>query len=287
MKPEFEKITPKFGSSVFVEQHLDKKDQGVPFWHFHPELELVYIDNARGKRHIGNHLSYFNNSQLILIGANLPHSGFADGFNSEGRETIVQFREDFLGSSFVDVPESAAIKFLFKKAKSGILFGRETKDKIGPKIEKLIDLQGFERVLALLEILNDLGSSNDYTLLNVIGYSFEVSSADNQKTTEVYDYVRKNFKEQIYLDQVASLVSMTVPAFCRYFKKNTGKTFTQFINEYRLVHATKLLSESTINITDVCHESGFNNFSHFNKLFKNYTGKSPLKYRKEVKQLLR
>ena len=287
MKPEFEKITPKFGSSVFVEQHLDKKDQGVPFWHFHPELELVYIDNARGKRHIGNHLSYFNNSQLILIGANLPHSGFADGFNSEGRETIVQFREDFLGPSFVDVPESAAIKFLFKKAKSGILFGRETKDKIGPKIEKLIDLQGFERVLALLEILNDLGSSNDYTLLNVIGYSFEVSSADNQKTTEVYDYVRKNFKEQIYLDQVASLVSMTVPAFCRYFKKNTGKTFTQFINEYRLVHATKLLSESTINITDVCHESGFNNFSHFNKLFKNYTGKSPLKYRKEVRQLLR
>jgi hypothetical protein len=191
MKPEFEKITPKFGSSVFVEQHLDKKDQGVPFWHFHPELELVYIDNARGKRHIGNHLSYFNNSQLILIGANLPHSGFADGFNSEGRETIVQFREDFLGSSFVDVPESASIKFLFKKAKSGILFGRETKDKIGPKIEKLINLQGFERVLALLEILNDLGSSNDYTLLNVIGYSFEVSSADNQKTTEVYDYVRK------------------------------------------------------------------------------------------------
>ena len=101
MKPEFEKITPKFGSSVFVEQHLDKKDQGVPFWHFHPELELVYIDKARGKRHIGNHLSYFNNSQLILIGANLPHSGFADGFNSEGRETIVQFREDFLGSNFL------------------------------------------------------------------------------------------------------------------------------------------------------------------------------------------
>jgi AraC-like DNA-binding protein len=286
MKPEFEKITPKFGSSVFVEQHLDKKDQGVPFWHFHPELELVYIDKARGKRHIGNHLSYFNNSQLILIGANLPHSGFADGFNSEGRETIVQFREDFLGSNFFDIPESSAIKFLFKKARSGILFGRATKDEIGPKIEKLIHLQGFERILALLEILNDLGSSNDYTLLNVIGYSFEVSSADNQKTTAVYDYVRKNFKEQIYLDQVASLVSMTVPAFCRYFKKNTGKTFTQFINEYRLVHATKLLSESTMSITDVCHESGFNNFSHFNKLFKNYTGKSPLKYRKEVRQLL-
>ena len=79
---------------------------------------------------------------------------------------------------------------------------------------------------------------------------------------------------------------MTVPAFCRYFKKVTGKTFTQFVNEFRIVHATKLLAENPTNITDICFESGFNNFSHFNKLFKKFTGKSPLKYRNEMKQLV-
>ncbi|MGB0836734.1 MAG: AraC family transcriptional regulator [Flavobacteriaceae bacterium] len=285
-KPEFEKISPVFGSSLFIEQHKGDKETGVPFWHFHPELELVYINKARGKRHIGNHLSYFNNSQLILMGANLPHSGFADGFTSDGLETFVQFKEEFLGEHFFNIPEAAKIKFMFEKAKSGILFGRSTKDKVGPKIEKLYALEGFARIASFIDILNDLSMSNDYTLLNVNGYTFEVKSQENDKTKQVYKYIRKNFQETITLEEVSSLVSMTIPAFCRFFKKNTGKTFTQFVNEFRIVHATKLLAESTDSITDICHESGFHNFSHFNKLFKNYTGKSPLKYRNEMKSLI-
>ena len=79
---------------------------------------------------------------------------------------------------------------------------------------------------------------------------------------------------------------MTIPAFCRYFKKATGKTFTKLVNEYRVVHATKLLSESNMSITDICYECGFNNFSHFNKLFKEITSKNASSYRKEMKGLI-
>jgi transcriptional regulator GlxA family with amidase domain len=79
---------------------------------------------------------------------------------------------------------------------------------------------------------------------------------------------------------------MTVPAFCRYFKKVTGKTFTKLVNEYRVVHATKLLSESQMSITEICYECGFNNFSHFNKLFKEFTGKSASKYRGQLKSMV-
>jgi len=286
-KPELKKIIPSFGSSLFVKQHDgEKAATEIPFWHFHPELELVYINKARGKRHIGNHLSYFNNSQLILMGSNLPHNGFADGFTSDGKETVIQFKEEFLGEKFFNIPESSRIKFLFEKAKSGILFGRATKNLLGDRIEALFNLNGFERILSFLEILDILSKTDDYTLLNADGYKFEVKSSDNEKTTKVYKYIRKNFQEPISLEEVSSLVGMTVPAFCRYFKKNTGKTFTQFVNEFRIVHATKLLSESNATINDICLESGFNNFSHFNKLFKNYTGKSPLKYRNEMKQLI-
>ena len=79
---------------------------------------------------------------------------------------------------------------------------------------------------------------------------------------------------------------MTVPAFCRYFKKATGSTFTKMVNEYRIVHATKLLSESPSSITDICFECGFNNFSHFNKSFKEFTGKSASRYRSEMKRMV-
>ena len=285
-KPTFEKISPNFGSSLHIRHHSDIVDSKLPFWHFHPELELVYVNKAKGKRHIGSHLSYFNNSQLLLLGANLPHSGFTDRFSTNGTESIVQFKEDFLGEGFFDLPETQHVKNLFQSAKKGILFHREAKQIIGPKINNLMDLEGMQRVLHFLDILNDLALTEHYTLLNVDGFAFEVEPQDNRKVEVIFEHVRNNFTQTIPLVEISEKVSMTVPAFCRYFKKVTGKTFTQFVNEFRIVHATKLLAESRSSITDICYESGFNNFSHFNKLFKKFTEKSPLKYRNEMKQLL-
>ncbi|MGV6846718.1 MAG: helix-turn-helix domain-containing protein [Lutibacter sp.] len=285
-KPAFEKINPTFGSSVLVKQHSELVKNELPFWHFHPELELVYINKAKGKRHIGSHLSYFNNSQLILLGANLPHSGFTDRFATNGTETIIQFKEDFLGKSFFEIPEMELIKKLFERAKKGILFHREIKKVIGPKIENLNQFEGINRIINLLDILKNLAQTDDYSLLNADGFAFEVKPQDNKKVDMVYDYVNLHFKEPIPLSLISEKVSMTIPAFCRYFKKVSGKTFTQFVNEFRLVHATKLLAENQNSITDICYECGFNNFSHFSKSFKKYTGKSPLKYRNEMKQLL-
>ncbi len=286
-KPTFEKISPSFGSSILVKQHTETLiNNNVAFWHFHPEIELVYVNKGKGKRHIGNHLSYFNNSQLILLGANLPHHGFTDRFTTRGSETIVQFKPDFLGESLFNIPEMGAIKSLFEKAKKGILYSTEIKKIVGPKIESLIDYNGFDRIIKLLEVLNDLALSNDYTFLNVDGFAFETAPQDSAKIDIVFKHINNNFERPIPLEEIAEKVSMTVPAFCRYFKKATGKTFTKLVNEYRVVHATKLLLESQNSITDICYECGFNNFSHFNKLFKEFTGKSASKYRSEMKRFI-
>ena len=151
-KPTLEKLTPSFGSSILVKQHGESADKSMAFWHFHPELELVYVNKGQGKTHIGNHLSYFNNSQLILIGANLPHNGFSDRLTANGTETIIQFKADFLGNDFLNVPEMANIVALFERAKKGIRFKVDTKKKLGLKIEKLLEHDGLKRVLKFLEI---------------------------------------------------------------------------------------------------------------------------------------
>ena len=285
-KPTLEKLTPSFGSSILVKQHGESADKSMAFRHFHPELELVYVNKGQGKTHIGNHLSYFNNSQLILIGANLPHNGFSDRLTANGTETIIQFKADFLGNDFLNVPEMANIVALFERAKKGIRFKVDTKKKLGLKIEKLLEHDGLKRVLKFLEILNHLAKTDDYTLLNADGFAFIAEAQDSAKIGVIFKYVRENFEHHIPLDEIADLVSMTVPAFCRYFKKSTGKTFTQVVNEYRVVHATKLLSESDMSVTDVCFECGFNNFSHFNKTFNDITGKSASSYRKEIKMII-
>ena len=285
-KPTFRKLTPSFGSSILVKQHVETIDKDGAYWHFHPELELIYINKGQGKTHIGNHLSYFNNSQLILIGSNLPHNGFTDRLTANGTETTIQFKSNFLGDDFLSVPEMAAIVSLFDRAKKGIRFKVETKQKIGPKIEKLLEHGGLKRVLKFLEILDYLATTDDYALLNADGFAFEAEAQDSSKIDIIFKYVNKNFQNHITLDEIADEVSMTVPAFCRYFKKATGKTFTQLVNEYRVVHATKLLNESKKSIADICFECGFNNFSHFNKQFNEITGKSASNYRKEIKLII-
>ncbi|WP_274474873.1 AraC family transcriptional regulator [Mangrovimonas aestuarii] len=282
-RPAYEKVSPGFGNSILVKQHVDKKEARAASWHFHPEIELVYVNKGQGKRHIGNHLSYFYNSQLVLLGANLPHNGFVDRLTTSGMETIVQFRPEVLGYEFLTLPEMAPIQQLLERAKKGILYKPETKKVVGPKIEALLNYSGFSRVIKVLEILHDLAQAKDYTLLNVDGFAFEAELQDNNKIDVIFKHINANFQSPIQLEEIADLVNMTVPSFCRYFKKATGKTFTRLVNEYRVVHATKLLSESKSSITSICYESGFNNFSHFNKLFKEFTGKSASQYRKEVK----
>lgn len=285
-KPTLEKVQPEFGKSIMVRQHDKDVPKSIAFWHFHPEVELIYINKGHGKTHIGNHLSYFNNSQLLLIGSNLPHNGFTDRLTQYGKETLIQFKPDIFGNTFFGLPEMTAIRQLLKRAEKGIRFKRDTKNNVGPKIEQLSNFDGFTRILNLLDILNDLSKSEDYEVLNADGFSFETEIKDTAKIDVIFKYINENFKTHISLDDMADKVSMTVPAFCRYFKKATGKTFTKAVNEYRVVHATKLLQEEPMSITDISYECGFNNFSYFNKQFKDITGKSASQYRKEVKRII-
>ena len=285
-KPTLEKIIPDFGSSLLVKKHKEFLKTYKPFWHFHPEIELVYVNKGKGKRHIGNHISYFNNSQLVLIGSNLPHIGYMDRLTTNGSETLIQFKPDFLGESFFSTPEMKPIQQLFERAKRGIRFNEEVKKYIGGKIETLVELEGAKRIITFIDILNDLALTKDYALLNADGFAIETIPQDSNKIEAIYNHIGKNFTEHISLVEIADVVSMTVPAFCRYFKKTTGKTFTKLVNQYRIVHATKLLSESSKSISDVSFECGFNNFSHFNKLFKEFTGKSASIYRNEINKII-
>lgn len=284
-KPILEKISPQFGSSIYIVNHKANNIEKTPFWHFHPEIELVYVNKGQGKRHIGNHISYFNNSQLVLIGANLAHNGFTDRLTKFGSETLIQFKPDFLGKDFFYLPEMQSINKLINRSKNGLLFGIETKKKIGKKIKKLHNKSDFKRVLGLLEILDTLSKASDYTILNSNGFNFDYGPIDSKKIDVIYKFVNDNFEQHIALETIATKVNMTVPAFCRYLKKVSGKTFTKIVNEYRIVHATKLLTESEISITEICYECGFNNFSHFNKQFQIITGKTPSVYRKEIESI--
>jgi len=284
--PLFESISPSHGSSLSVNNFKEFNSENPASWHYHPEMEIAFVNGGSGKRHIGNHISYYSDGDLIFIGANLPHFGFTARLTQNKSEVVIQAREDFLGEDFFEAPEMNAVKQLLNRSKQGVVFHGTTKDTVGPKIEALLELSSFERLIAFLNILQDLAVSNEYTLLNVENVILESKPQDTARLDTIYKFVSDHFKGSITLEEISDKVSMTEQAFSRYFKAKTGKTFTQFVNEYRLVHASKLLAEEHLSITDICFESGFNNFSHFNKKFKEFTGKSPSQYRNELKKVL-
>ncbi|MEO0572541.1 MAG: AraC family transcriptional regulator [Bacteroidota bacterium] len=285
-KAKLESITPNFGNSFTYNHHSQSGEANVTSWHYHPEIELVYVNGGAGKRQIGSHVSYFREGDLILIGSNLPHCGFITKETRNKSQTVIHMKKDFLGNDFFNIPEMSKIQKLLEMAKSGIAFSGTTKKKLGEKMEVMEYQSDFQRLLSMLNILNELALSEDYTVLNAEGFTMQSEVKDNNRINVVFNHVKNNFKNEIPLEEIADMVSMTVPSFCRYFKKITNKTFTQFVNEYRLVHASKLLAEQPMSITEVCYESGFNNFSHFNKSFKAFTGQNPSEYRNQLKAVL-
>lgn len=285
--PSLEKIEPNFGQSFLLRKFEEFHQNQQPFWHFHPELEIVYVKEGSGKRQVGNHISYYNGGDLILLGPNLPHYGFTDRLSDANYEIVLQMKEDFMGKGFLDLPEMSTIHQLFEKSKLGLSFHGNTRDLVGSRLEDLFHMTPYERLISFVNVLHILAESKEYEVLNAAGsVALIIQGQDTSRIDTIYTYVRTHFQDTILLEDVASIINMTVPSFCRYFKRVTGKTFIEFVNEFRIVHACKLLSEEKYAIADVCFESGFNNFSHFNKVFKARTGSNPKDYRATLEKVV-
>ena len=244
------------------------------FWHFHPELELVYIEGASGTRHVGEHLSKYQGSDLVFIGSNIPHLNFDFGVKSNYQQIVIHLRPDFLERSFRELPELDQISYLFEKASYAISFEGTVKKAVGDKMKSLQALDHFQQFLVILEILQLLASDQDSTLLHGKPVENLRRDRDQQRLSRIYRYIDNNYRNKIDLSEVADHSNLTKEAFCRYFKKMTKLTFTQFVNQYRIEMAKKLLLQR-VPITDVCFECGFDSISYFNRVFKKITKSTP------------
>lgn len=284
--PRLKKVELDFGSSLRYSRFTEGNRAAKAYWHYHPEVELVYIAEGYGTRYVGNHISKFENGDLILMGPNVPHFGYEFGMQGINEEIVVQFKEKLLSAYIETIPEFEAIRELINRAKSGISFHGDTKKQIGAELEKLEGKDSFDRLLHILKILETLSRSKEYDILNSNGVTLIIQNQEDDRLNKVYQYVKEHYEFEITLDQISVVAHMTVPAFCRYFKKYTEKTFIEFVNEFRVRQAIRLIAAGDKSITEIAAEVGFNNFSHFSKQFKRVTQKSPSAYRKAMHRII-
>jgi len=276
MKVEYEKISPDTGSSFRLIHWKSENDRY--FWHYHPEYEIVFVRKGSGKLHIGEHLKNYEEGELVFIGPDLPHTGFGYGVIGEHEEIVVQLRKDFLGEEFMQKPELQQIRKLFERAKQGLSFQGKSRKIVAAKLQKMLTFSHFERLVELLNIFDILATTNEFSVLNAADKRFDFNHKDEDRINKVYEYVEQNYQKNIDIQAVADLANLTIPSFCRYFKKISHITYTDFVNEYRINQACRLLFENK-PIADICFEVGFNNISHFNKTFKQLKGMSPREYK--------
>lgn len=282
-KPDFETISPDTGHS-YKYAYFDKSSPNTHKvkWHYHPEVELVYINTGIGKRQVGTHLSNYQDGDLILIGSYLPHTGFTKGLEEGQKEIVIQFKPDIFEMAFQNLEELKRINQLLELSKKGIVFDGSIKEDIGIRMEGLQYETQIDAFLTFVKILHDLAKEKDKKILNAEGYAFISNPTENKRLKKIFNYIRDHFMESIALEDISDQVFMTPQSFCRFFKKSTQKTFTNFLNEYRINHATKLLSETDVDIKTICYESGFNNLSNFFRNFKKITQLTPNAYRDEI-----
>ena len=282
MRPKFEEIKPSFGSSFTYLKFTGQNKMNMPYWHFHPEYEIVFVSDGKGHRKVGEHVSEYQNGDLIFVGPNVPHLGFAQDVNDSFVEIVVQMEEHFLTKEFFDIPEMTEVKKLFERAKTGLVFGHETKWLVGSRLIKMDEYDNFSKMTELLLILQILAYAKDCTPLNITSMTVEVKQQDQDRMQLLNHFIEQNYQRKFMLEEAAEVVNMTVPSLCRFFKHLTHRTFMEYTNEFRVAQATQMLSQKHLSIAAVSYECGFNNISHFNKQFKAITGQTPSAYRKNT-----
>lgn len=281
MKIELETIDPA-SKSPFRLLH-DPKLSHLFYWHFHPEYEIVYIEGANGTRHVGDHISEYEETDLVLIGSNIPHLNFDYGVKTTYREEVLHIKPSFK-STFVDpIPELKNLNRLLDLSRYGIAFHGETKKVVGELLKDLHTLEPFEYFMAIMNILKRLSQSNEFELLHKKPYKNKYSKKEQSRIRDIYALIDERYQGKISVDEVAKFCNLTKPAFCRYFKKATGSTFIEFLNQYRISQSKRLLLTGK-NVSETCFECGFESLSYFNRTFKKVTGENPSAFKKRLQR---
>jgi len=283
--PAFEHIVTGIDESFLW--RLDDYPWERNVWNFHPEFEIHLIRKGAGVAFVGDYIGPFSATYLTVIGSDLPHDWVTmmpPGEVIEGRDLVVQFHPDRIREATRLLPEFAQLEDFFARAQRGLVFNGETLIKGADIIERMGAKKGVARLALFLQLLDLLASSAEYEVLSSPEYSPKLDAETLDALQRALVFIYRNFATDIRLSDVADLAGMSESAFSRFFKKNTGNTFTDHVNKLRIWQACKLLAETDMPITDICFEVGYMNISNFNRTFLRQHRMTPSAYRRLTPQ---
>lgn len=282
LKPTFRQLPFYNDASLHIKVDSGQKLRNT--LHYHPEIELILLKRSLGTRIIGNSVETFANNDIFLIGKNTPHcfiheEEYLINETNTPEAVVVQFYETFLGKEFLALPELKEIQKLFNIAKLGITISEKGKIQIIPLMEQMLNASSFDRILLLLQILRIMLNENSYKTLVSEEYVYQLKSEDDYRINKILNFTSENFDKNIRIEQIAELVNLTKESFCRYFKSQTGKSYLEFLIQFRIKRACNTLLENQMTIKEIAYSCGFDSLSNFHYQFKKIIKQSPLEFK--------
>jgi len=255
-------------------------------WHFHPEYELVLNIKSNGTRIIGDSVELFDQYDMVLIAGNIPHCWNYYRQNHalpEKHGIILNFKFESIGESLLSQHEFHSLKNLLNEAERGIAFSVEDSMKAEKHLIQMINNKGIDKMIDFFNIIKILSSSGKRAYLCSENYKLEFDERGNKKMSDVYTYIRENYFKPIPLSKIARVAKMSPFAFSRFFKKNSGAGFIEYLTRVRTNRACYLLRETEYPVHDIAMECGFASISNFNKHFRKTEGTSPRDFRAQFR----
>jgi len=256
------------------------------FWHFHPEYEIVLNTRSNGTRIVGDSVELFDYYDLVMIGSNIPHcwnyyrsvSG-----SHEPHGISLHFKLSSLGESLISQHEMHSVKELLIESERGVAFSVEDARKAEIHMNNMVNKKGIDKLIDLFNLFKILCSSSRKSFLCSENYKHSFDENGNRKMTDVYNYIRENFSKPISLAKISKIAHMSPFSFSRFFKKNCGAGFVEYLNSVRMNKACHLLRETEYLIFEISSDCGFTSISNFNKHFRKTEGMSPRDYRAQFR----
>ncbi len=252
-------------------------------WNVHPEVEIHLVRNASGVVLVGDHIGSFEPGHLAMVGGGLPHDWVtptARGDLIRGRDIVVQFLPDRIRHAAAVLPEMAGIERLLTAASRGLAFHGETRRRGAELMEAMGAAEGLDRLALFLRLLATLAAGSEHHVLSSESFAPSRDDRSFNAAATAFAFIVENVRRDIRLGDLADHLGMSEWACSRFFKKNSGNSFTDYVAQLRVGHACKLLTETDMPVTDICFEVGYGNVSNFNRVFRLARGITPSSYRR-------
>lgn len=270
--------------SFFIGIFQDHIDQST--WHYHQAYELSFITEGSGKRIVGDSVEEFHPGDLIFIGPRIPHVWFSGEpypkpHSGRTLESVyLLFSNEILPRELTALPEFTRVKRAIKLSERGIRITGDTLNQVSHLMLQMPYLPGIKRLMYFYEIMDIIGNSSSFRYLASAEYARTKFETTNSRVNRIHEYLMKNYREEINLDQIAELVHLAPASVCRFFKSSTGMTLFEYLNKIKIDYSCRLLLNTDLNVVDISYDCGFNNLSHFNKQFRKFIHQTPTQYRR-------